>query len=213
MSQIAPLPKDQARAVLAEGRRQFPMPEAELERLQQRHWVLNRLPKGSIGAEIGVFRGHFAQAICHIVAPARLYLVDPWRLLGETVGWGAAYTHDGQLPTQLTYDESHAHVSLYPDVESHMIEGYYPACADQIPELLDWAYLDASHSYEATKTELAHMVQQIKPGGFLLGDDWSPNPDDQHHGVYRALLEFTQATRWGIVDAGRGRQWIMRHFP
>jgi hypothetical protein len=41
--------------------------------------VLKKLPRSGRGAEIGVWKGGgFSWRIYHLVAPAKLYLVDPW---------------------------------------------------------------------------------------------------------------------------------------
>ena len=40
--------------------------------------MLHALPKGGIVAEVGVFRGDFAQKIYDIVKPDLLYLIDKW---------------------------------------------------------------------------------------------------------------------------------------
>src|SRR5512141_3080259 len=44
-----------------------------------RRWLLEMLPKGSVGAEIGVWRGDFSALIIDVVRPHLLHLIDPWR--------------------------------------------------------------------------------------------------------------------------------------
>jgi len=39
-------------------------------------------------------------------------------------------------------------------------------------EHLDWAYLDTTHQYDQTATELQLLKQKVKPGGIIAGDDW-----------------------------------------
>jgi hypothetical protein len=43
-----------------------------------RRFLLGLLPRGSVGAEIGVWRGDFSAWILRTVRPARLHLIDPW---------------------------------------------------------------------------------------------------------------------------------------
>lgn len=198
---------------IADYEQQFPMPPGEIKRLQQRRWILNRVPKGSVGAEIGVFRGHFSDQICRILQPAKLYLIDPWTLVGETFGWGKEYTSFGTLPTAVAREQTRAFVEQHPATDSVLIEGFYPDCAGQITEPLDFAYLDASHAYQSTLIELRHLARQVKPRGLILGDDWAPNVNDQHHGVFRAVQEFVASSDWQIIAAGAGRQWALRRQP
>lgn len=188
----------------------FPIPQWDLDRLNGRLWVLRLLPQGGIGMEVGVFRGCFSEEICRIARPKKLYLVDPWTKLGETFGWGKEYTCFDTLTTLAARTETELRVSQYPETESVIIEGSFPDCKDQIAEPLDWAYLDASHKYDRTLWELNQLEKIIKPGGYILGDDWHPNPEHQHHGVYQAVQEFVAKSDWEIIKAGPGSQWAMR---
>src|SRR6266496_991781 len=43
-----------------------------------RRFLLDLLPRRSVGAEIGVYAGDFSEEILHIVKPAKLGLIDPW---------------------------------------------------------------------------------------------------------------------------------------
>ncbi|MDJ0634304.1 MAG: hypothetical protein QNJ34_14035 [Xenococcaceae cyanobacterium MO_188.B29] len=43
----------------------------------QRQFLLERLPKNSVGAEIGVHLGDFSEKILEIVKPNKLHLIDP----------------------------------------------------------------------------------------------------------------------------------------
>jgi hypothetical protein len=196
--------------IIAATEAAFPMPEGEIRRLQARRWILHWVKKGGVGAEIGVFRGHFSDLICQVAQPRKLYLIDPWTKAGPTFGWGAAYTNFGTLSTSAARDQAAAFVRQYPSVECVLIEDTYPTCADAICEPLDFAYLDASHSYERTLQELRSLDRQITQDGTIIGDDWAPEPASQHHGVFRAVQDFVSAADWQIVAAGPGAQWAVR---
>ena len=53
-----------------------------LSRSSERRSLLEGLPKDSVGAEVGVFKGDYAERICAVVRPAQLHLIDPW-LFGD----------------------------------------------------------------------------------------------------------------------------------
>ncbi|SUZ30371.1 hypothetical protein ROE7235_00090 [Roseibaca ekhonensis] len=194
---------------LGRGEAAFPMPQRELDRLSQRRWILRYARKGGVGAEIGVFRGHFSEIICQTIAPRKLYLIDPWTKLGATFGWGKAYTADDTLPTAQARDEARARVTAFDEVEAVLLEDRFPACRDSLADMLDFAYLDASHDYAATLTELLALSDHIATDGVILGDDWQINPAHQHHGVFRAVQEFTRMQPWQIAAAGPGGQWAL----
>ena len=79
-----------------------------------------------------------------------------------------------------------------------------------IEEPLDWAYLDASHDFQPTLRELKALGRAVKKDGYILGDDWEPNPDHHQHGVYRAVQKFVAETNWEIIACGPARQWKLR---
>lgn len=170
----------------------FPMPQGEIARLKSRRWILSHVKPGGVGAEIGVFRGHFSSLICELAKPAKLYLVDPWTLSGPTFNWGADYTNFGTLPTETAKHEAAARCALFADIQVVQIEAFFPQGADQLAEPLDFAYLDASHRYEMTLAELRVLATLMAPQGVILGDDWSPDPTMKHHGVYLAVQDFVR---------------------
>lgn len=188
----------------------YPMPRGEIERLNARRWILNHVPAGGVGVEVGVFRGHFSALICKSLRPRKLYLIDPWTKIGATFGWGKEYTNFDTLTTEVARNEAVARVAQFPETEVVIIEDIYPTCSAQITEALDFAYLDASHKYKPTLNELIHLNDQMAPGGVIMGDDWAPDPNHQHHGVFLAIQEFTRKSDWDIIAAGPGAQWAIK---
>jgi hypothetical protein len=63
------------------------------------------LPKGGIGAEIGVFTGLFSTVLLEIARPKKIYFVDPWwKAYGRNYpDWGR-YTDYGRLSTKAAYE-------------------------------------------------------------------------------------------------------------
>ena len=194
---------------VAEIEARFPLPENEYKRLKARRWIFDRVPKGGVGAEIGVFRGHFSEMICEVLSPRRFYLVDPWTLQGERYSWGGAYFNEGRLPTAVARDQALMRVKAFAEVEPVLVEGFFPDCAAQIPEKLDFVYLDASHKYEPTLRELRALEPMVKPGGVIFGDDWWPNPKAPHHAVFRAVQDFISESDWEVRAAGPAGQYAL----
>ena len=73
--------------------------------MEGRLGILDLVQPGTVGAELGVFTGLFAEAILETVRPAVLHLVDPWWLAYGDVypDWGA-YTAGGTLPTHVAHE-------------------------------------------------------------------------------------------------------------
>lgn len=52
---------------------------------------------------------------------------------------------------------------------------------------LDFVFIDADHSYESVKADIAAWAPKVRPGGYLAGHDYNPATPDG--GVERAVLE------------------------
>jgi predicted O-methyltransferase YrrM len=71
---------------------------------------------------------------------------------------------------------------------------------------VDVVWLDADHSYEAVKADIAAWLPKIRPGGVLGGDDWA------FEGVEKAVRE--SCPRYVLGDGVRGAArwpwWMVR---
>lgn len=171
----------------------------------------NLLPKGGIGAEIGVFTGLFSPHLFEATEPTRMYLVDPWgSMWGDTYpAWGA-YTAFGKLTTQAAMDAVKARTKKFGD-KVEMIVG---TSMDWLPKLpnnfLDWVYLDSSHAYLETIQELALIAPKLRPGGVVMCDDCRPDPKSKHHSVFRAVRDFTKMREFEVFHMEQGQGFIRR---
>ena len=168
-----------------------------------RRWdYLTNLPKGGVGAELGVFRGEFTPHILRITKPRELHLIDGWwELYGDHFpDWGT-YTDHGQLSTRQAYDEAKRrtagaavvfHVGNDLDILPTFADGFF-----------DWVYLDSSHQYDHTMRELE--ILQHKVAQTIMGDDWrlDPNADDANAGCARAVRDFCEGHGWRLVEPDR----------
>lgn len=180
----------------------------------QRGWILQFAKKTSVGAEIGVFRGHFSAVIARELKPRALYLIDPWTKNGERFGWRGIDTNNDSITTEEAKSETEKRLRPFSATSFIYAETFF---ADFVKKYSgpkwDFAYLDTSHQYESTKEELALLDKLIANDGVILGDDWIPDPSHNHHGVMRAVNEFVKVRRWQIVVAGLHNQWCIRRTP
>jgi hypothetical protein len=178
----------------------------------RRERFLERLPRHSVGAEIGVFRGGYTRHILEIVQPRELHLIDGWWLLyGERYpDWGD-YTDHGTLSTRQAYDEVRAVVRRHDRAGAcvlHVADDL-ECLAAFAPATFDWVYLDSSHQYEHTRAELALIVPRMKPGGLICGDDWRDDPAHEHHGVAKAVRELCERDGWTLAERDPFGQWLI----
>lgn len=195
---------------LEESDHLYPFPARELQRTANRKWILQHVPKDGVGAEIGVFRGHFSEVLLEHLKPRKAYFVDPWTLCGDYFGWGADYTNENALPTAVAKQDAIWRTERFVRTERRFIETFFPVGADQIEEKLDWIYLDASHKYEDTLAELEAAEKLLKPRGILFGDDWWPDPNGMHFGVFQAVSRFTRVANFDLIACGPFGQWALR---
>lgn len=179
---------------------------------QRAEMLVRLLPKNSIGAELGVFRGEFSVAIIRAIAPSELYLVDPWDLAyGEIYpDWGE-YTERGTLPTARALSETTSRMSSQSLTKVHIVKDYSQSWLAKVPDAyLDWAYLDSTHAYDDTVRELDLCRAKVKPEGVICGHDFEINPDRIHHGVFRAVTELVREGDYDLIWAGPFQQWAVR---
>ena len=137
---------------LAGLERKYPFPPSEIKRMRARQWIMSYAMKRGVGAEIGVFRGHFSVHLIETLKPTKIYLIDPWTKTGEYFKFSAPYSNDGKLPTEVAFREARLRTNHFDDTAIQFIEGYFLEQIDQIKEKLDWVYLDASRVYLNTNS-------------------------------------------------------------
>lgn len=155
------------------------IPQAQLDGCQllcDRHEMLRRLPQGGIIAEIGTYRGSFARTMLDTMAPRRLHLAD------------------------ITFSLCSADVLADPRVERH--EGTSLAFLNSRTDAsFDVIYVDADHGYDAVRADAAAAAPKVKPGGFLIFNDFARiiRPGFGVLGVHQAVCEFAVASGWPVA--------------
>lgn len=152
--------------------------------IKTREELLEFLPKNSIGAEVGVFKGEFSKIILDTVKPSLLYLIDPWEGIitsgdknGENIIKinGEEYYINNILKEFLTLPQVKL-LKNYSDIIQVFPDNY-----------LDWIYIDGAHDYHNVKFDLNVSLSKIKLGGFILGHDYN---NQMFPGLVKAVDEF-----------------------
>jgi hypothetical protein len=158
-------------------------------------WIKNRhkpeflqcLPKNGIIAEIGVEKGNYSSILLHYLNPAKFYLIDCWEQQDPLI-----YGDRKNLATEIQekiYQKIQAHFGSDPRVE--ILRTYSEKAAEQFKEeFFDLIYIDANHSYEAVKQDIAAWWPKLKKGGILAGHDYLIF---EPFGVVPAVNEFLHA--------------------
>jgi hypothetical protein len=171
------------------------MPNAKL--YSARAAMLHALPKGGKVAEVGTWRGDFSKKIAEVCQPAEFHLIDiDFSPLDENgvrslLAGGVLHKHQGDSSKILV----------------------------QFPELyFDWLYVDGDHTYEGVRNDLAAAHSRLKPGGYLMCNDYT-NWDltsAQPYGVAKAVNELCLSHNYevyGLALEGAGYHDILLRKP
>lgn len=166
--------------------------------------------------EIGSWEGKSTIALANAVAPSVVHAVDTW--LGSP----------GEVSAELAAER---------DVLSRFVENVQAATSGNVvahrtgwrayvkshPRPVRFCFIDAEHSYEEVRDNIAAVLPLLEPGGIICGDD-------QHHPpVRRAVLEALPAPMiagplwvWQKPGGGLAREYerlcrtpsdIVEHLP
>ena len=149
------------------------MKRACLFQMDPRAELLKRMPKDSVCAEVGVWKGEFSKQILKRTSPQMLHLIDPWmfqpdfpkRKFGGKRGevqddmdkiFGGVEARFGKL----------ANVQIHRTFSEETLEGFEDG-------YLDWLYIDGNHAFEYVLKDLTMGFAKVRPGGFITGDDYT----------------------------------------
>lgn len=174
--------------------------------------ILQRLEdiKNPVGAEIGVFAGELSKRLLGSRQDMTLYMVDPWTELDSSSEYAKSDFH-GKL-NQYEQDEYYrmatGSVSFAGD-RAKIIRNFSVNAADKVPdEYLDFCFIDADHTYQAVKEDLAAWYPKVKRGGLICGHDYN-HPNFPEWGVKRAVDEF-MADKGLLIETGDNYTWFTR---
>lgn len=147
---------------------------------------------GGSGCEVGVNRGHHAWYILDNW-PGDLWLVDGWADRpgppGVGIDWGGQHKQNSFLEECRLRLRSFTSRTIF-----H--RAFSPQAAASYPDgFFDFVYIDATHTYEAVRDDLAAWYPKVREGGLLCGHDYMDGLfHGKQFGVKQAVDEFALAT-------------------
>lgn len=156
----------------------------------RRRRVLRAIPRDAVCAEIGVWKGDFAERIRAAARPRALHLVDPWLFAPN---YPRRWYGGSAARSQADMDRIHAQVLERFAGDPRVVVHRQPsetAARVFADAVFDWVYIDADHSYEAVRADLRLWAPKVRPGGVLVGDDYTWHDEQGTQPVRRAVDEF-----------------------
>lgn len=172
-----------------------------------REYLLCKMPKHSVCAEIGVHEGEFSRRILSTVNPRRLHLIDPWEQ-------GEGLFGDQAVSEQATVDERYTKVKgqFAEEISAGRVRIHRNLSSEVLDEFegsyFDWIYIDGNHLYEFVKQDLELYYPKVKDGGYMTGDDYG-NKGWWDNGIQRAVDEFV-SRKPNLTLEVRGTQFIIQ---
>jgi hypothetical protein len=165
--------------------------------------MIQEFRPGSLGAEIGVYRGDFSHQILTETKVGHLYLVDPWV---KQPDYKDTINNEDQ--------EAHHQETLHkvrPFIQQGTCTVFRGFSADlanhsDIPPL-DWVFVDAYHAYEAALEDITLWSKRLKPAPFgtIFAHDYFEGPKYGHQGhswysgVVKACADFCAKEGWEVT--------------
>lgn len=160
--------------------------------------ALPQLRRGVV-AEIGVAEGEFSRQILNRSQPQHLHLIDPWRHHED-----ADYRDDPNNQDAAAQEHRFQTVSAAfagdERVTIHRMSST-DAAAEFSDGQLDWVYIDGMHTRAGVDADLRAYAPRIRPGGFLIGHDYTDNPLARKFGfgVIEAVNAFVRDQGWTFL--------------
>ena len=160
-----------------------------------------RIPKNSIGVELGVWRGDSSEIF--LQRAKHIYLVDTWSLEPYQKDSNEHGNYDEYVNKYFKIVKSRNPKDFqkyYDDVYMSVVKRFagkpvtiHRCTTDEFfnnfVEKVDWVYVDALHSFEGCLSDLRNSLKILKPNGIIFGDDYGNKP-----GVVKALDTFVRET-------------------
>lgn len=136
-----------------------------------------------VGAEVGVFDGHYSVVLCREIPGVKLYAIDPWTV------------YEGYRTRKFEPNMAAAKKLAYESLEPyncHIIEDFSVEAAKTFAdESLDFVYIDGNHEYSHVKADIEAWTPKVRQGGILAGHDYYVTRAG-NTGVVDAVDEFTK---------------------
>ena len=164
--------------------------------------------------EVGTWRGasaiHMANIARRVDSQAQVLCVDTW--LGSHRDLWLNHEYRRQLDLKHGFPQQYFQF-LANIVLSKLEDAIFPmpmtsyAAGTILAEVgmtFDFAYIDAHHDEEEVLGDIRRFYALLRPGGIMMGDDYSP----QERGVLKAVNRFVADE--GLYLATQQEKWVVR---
>ena len=187
-----------AKEIIGDISKKSPRKEATKKRRVSKERVrrkfLQKLPKGGVAVEIGVWQGEFSPTILELIKPKKLVLIDPWAHISDDSHSEAFVGRTRKAKMDKIFDKvvKRFDAEITAGQVSMIRDFSVPALEKFEAKSISFAYVDGDHSYEGVKSDLVALFPKMKTGGIMAFDDYHRR-GWWGDGVIRAINEFLGA--------------------
>lgn len=136
----------------------------------------------TVGAEVGVWKGEYAETLCSVNPGLRLLCVDPWSVQPDYL---EQKNHAEAM--ERAFERAQRRLGAYQVV--FMRETSLAAAARVSDGSLDFVYIDGNHRYESVVQDIAAWSAKVRSGGIVAGHDFTTNLN-KHIRVEEAVRDY-----------------------
>jgi hypothetical protein len=167
-----------------------------------------RIPLGSVGVEVGVWRGDTSALF--LQRAGHLHLVDPWSVEpykgGDYQAYLNRYTKIVGSPDPERFQNYYDDVATSVAKRFDFMDATIHRCTSTaffagFNGSVDWVYIDGLHTSHACTNDLIGAMYIVNPGGSIFGDDYG-----NKEGVTKAVDRFEKRTGFSVDHFGNQYQ-------
>ncbi len=158
-----------------------------------------------VGAEIGVYRGAYSEALLKGIPGLKLSGIDLWELY-------PGYKDYTNEDIKSAYEEA---LSRTKDFDCTLIKGWSNEVVKQFADnSLDFVYIDGNHNFEHTVEDISNWSKKVRPGGIVYGhdfEDWSYNWRRRYMHVVPAVTGWCSSYQihpWFVIAKDKHPSWM-----
>ena len=145
-----------------------------------------------IGAEIGVYKGDYAEILCQTIPDLKYYGVDDWHF----TEYPKRHIHKGK------YESTTKRLAAFDATLIRKMS--MDALADFDDDYFDFVYIDADHDFDNVVKDIMGWIRKVKKGGMIAGDDYDSK------GVRPAVDGYTKGHKLLLHLAADGNTWYFK---